>query len=221
MLTFFPMSGPPGPPQNVEVEEITNKSCTLKWKPPKSDGGSPVTGYYVESQHGYTSRWSKVNKTPVRQCRLEFKDIIESNEYTFRVVAENEAGIGEPSAATATVVAKDPFSKPGPPQQPGISEVTKDSATISWSAPKDTGKTPITNYIVEMKAAGSVQWVVLNPKQTITQTTFIATGLKDGTEYEFRVSAENKIGQGPPSESSAPVKYGKFHFCSSILLLSI
>lgn len=207
---FYLILGPPGPPQNLEVEEITNKLCTLKWKAPKSDGGSPITGYYVESQSGYTSRWTKVNKTPVRQCRLEIKDIIEFNEYVYRVVAENEAGIGEPSAPTATIIAKDPFSKPGQPQRPGVSEVTKDTATITWSPPKDTGNAPITNYVVEMKAAGGFQWEVLNPKQAVTQTTFVATRLKEGTEYEFRVSAENKVGRGPASEVSAPVKYGEF-----------
>lgn len=155
-----------------------------------------------------------MNKSAVPKCRLEVKDLIEFSEYTFRVIAENDAGLGKPSAATATIVAKDPFGKPGQPGKPGVSEIKPNSATLSWTAPKDTGNCPITNYVVEYRAAGGFQWTVANPKAKITQTEFMVNDLKEGTEYEFRVSAENKIGQGPPSDASAAVKYGKWFYLS-------
>jgi len=163
-------------------------------------------------QNGFSTRWTKMNKTPVTKCRLDVKDLVEFSEYVFRIVAENEAGPGKPSAVTGTIVAKDPFSKPGQPGKPGISEIKKDSATLSWTAPKDTGNCPIINYAVEYKAGGAFQWTVANPKAKITQTEFTVTGLKEGTEYEFRVTAENKVGPGPASETSTSIKYGQFRF---------
>jgi len=199
--------GPPGAPKSVAVEDVTPKSCTIKWKAPDSDGGSPITGYTVEMQMGTSTRWTKVNKSPVSKCQLDIKDLIEFNEYVFRVTAENEAGPGKPSAATGTIVAKDPFSKPGQAGKPGISDVKKDSATLKWSAPKDTGNCPITNYVVEYRASGSYQWTVANPRSSVTQTEFTVTGLSEGTEYEFRVTAENKVGRGATSEVSAAVKF--------------
>jgi len=199
------------------VEDVTTRSCVLKWKAPEFDGGSPVTGYYVESsQRSYSTRWSKVNRTPVRQPRLDVKDLVELTEYIFRVTAENDAGLGKPSEPSEVVIPKDPFSKPSPPGQPTVDEIRKDSATLSWTPPKDTGNCPITNYIVEMRPVGGYQWTVVNLRKTVAQPSYTVTGLKEETQYEFRVSAENKVGQSAPSEVSASAKYGKR--CSHRLL---
>lgn len=207
----MPFPGPPEPPKNVEAEDVTTRSCVLKWKPPEFDGGSPITGYYVESsQHGYSTRWTRVNRAAVRQTRLEVKDLIELTEYIFRVVAENEAGLSKPSEPSAIVMPKDPFSKPGQTGKPQVGSITRDSASLTWTPPKDTGNCPITNYVIESRAVGGYQWTPANARQNVTKTEFTVTGLKEGTEYEFRVSAENKVGQGPPSETSQPVKYGKW-----------
>lgn len=209
--------GPPGAPRGLEVEDVTTRSCVLKWKAPEFDGGSPVSGYYVESsQRSYSTRWSKVNRTAVRQPRLEIKDLIELTEYIFRVTAENDAGLGKPSEPSDVVIPKDPFSKPSPPGQPNVDEVRKDSVTLSWAPPKDTGNCPITNYVVEMRQVGSYQWTIVNLRKTVAQPSYTVTGLKEDTPYEFRVSAENKVGQSAPSEVSAAAKYGKL--CRHLLL---
>jgi len=41
------------------------------------------------------------------------------------------------------------------------------------------------------------------------ERSFTLSDIKDGASYEFRVSAVNKAGQGPPSASSAAAKYGQ------------
>ena len=38
----------------------------------------------------------------------------------------------------------------------------------------------------------------------VKEITFQCTDLYDDTEYEFRVSAENRVGSGPPSAPSVP-----------------
>jgi len=104
--------GPPGAPRGLEVEDVTTRSCVLKWKAPEFDGGSPVSGYYVESsQRSYSTRWSKVNRTAVRQPRLEIKDLIELTEYIFRVTAENVVGLGEPAELKDSVIPKSQFGQ--------------------------------------------------------------------------------------------------------------
>ena len=39
----------PSPPsQPIDAYDITPETCTLSWRPPQDDGGSPVTNYVVE-----------------------------------------------------------------------------------------------------------------------------------------------------------------------------
>ena len=70
----------------------------------------PVSGYYVERKASYSSRFSKVNKKPVKDTTLTLDDLEEGTEYEFRVSAENKAGVGEP-CEPITIVAKAPFGE--------------------------------------------------------------------------------------------------------------
>lgn len=39
----------PLPPQGpLDVSDITPETCSLSWRPPLDDGGSPITNYVVE-----------------------------------------------------------------------------------------------------------------------------------------------------------------------------
>lgn len=98
------------------------------------------------------------------------------------------------------------------PGRPGIPDVTgtdKSSVALKWTAPESDGGSPIFNYVVEHRPAGSSQWIRSNETLTVPDTTFSVTGLKENKEYEFRVSAENKAGVGEASKSTPPVKVVK------------
>jgi titin len=75
-------------------------------------------------------------------------DLIEDEEYEFRVVAENDAGAGTPSASTGTFRARDPFTTPGSPGKPLVSLTADATATLSWARPADDGRSNITHYQV-------------------------------------------------------------------------
>lgn len=83
-----------------------------------------------------------------------------------------------------------------------ITNVTKDSMTVSWKEPADDGKSTILGYFVERKTTKEINWTKLNRKP-ITERTLEVTGLTEGVEYEFRVIAINAAGLGKPSEPSA------------------
>lgn len=83
-----------------------------------------------------------------------------------------------------------------------ITNVTKDRVTVSWKEPADDGKSTILGYLLENKETKEVNWTKLTRKP-MTERSLDVTGLTEGAEYEFRVSAVNVAGVGKPSEPSA------------------
>lgn len=55
----------PGAPSRVEASDIAKDAVTLKWYEPDEDGGSPVTGYWVERFDAESDKWIRCNKLPV------------------------------------------------------------------------------------------------------------------------------------------------------------
>jgi predicted phage tail protein len=183
---------------------LTAKSCSLTWQEPESDGGSPITGYYIEKSTGYSSRFVKVTRDPITKTSKSFNDLVEGTEYEFRVLAENAAGISKPSETTGVFTAKDPFGKPGKPGTPEV-KIAAGTAEVEWQAPESDGGAEITHYVLEMRESGD-KWKTKD--ECVKDKKFTISQLKEGVSYEFRVSAVNKAGQGPTSASSPSIKYG-------------
>lgn len=68
-------------------------------------------------------------------------------------MATNEHGKDE---AEINVIVLD---VPAPPRNINASDVTKDSATISWMKPDDDGGSPISHYVVEKQEDNNGRWV--------------------------------------------------------------
>lgn len=52
--------GPPGPPDKVTIEEITDNTAQLSWTPGR-DNGSPITGYIIQARTPFTVGWQAVD----------------------------------------------------------------------------------------------------------------------------------------------------------------
>ena len=102
---------PPSKPGQPEVSDIQKTSAVLSWTEPESDGGSPVIGYVVEKREKGRDRWVRVNRKAVTELTMKIPDLVEKNSYEFRVLAENKAGLGEPSETSSSFVAKALFGK--------------------------------------------------------------------------------------------------------------
>ena len=112
-LTLYSMSAdPPGPPSAPTAQDVCKDSCELTWRPPENDGGSPVTGYHVErSASGRTDRWIRITRQPVPDTRYKVTELVEGNEYQFRISAENSVGTGPPGPESDSILAKDPWGQ--------------------------------------------------------------------------------------------------------------
>lgn len=66
LITFLCGSDTPGAPTRVQPSDITRDAVTLTWYEPDEDGGSPITGYWVERFDPETDKWIKCNKLPIK-----------------------------------------------------------------------------------------------------------------------------------------------------------
>jgi len=85
---------PVGP---IIVSKVSAHSLELEWRPPLSDGGSPVLGYVVEmTESGSGGQWVKVGYLSNRETKFTVAGLSEGASYFFRVFAENRAGLSRP-----------------------------------------------------------------------------------------------------------------------------
>ena len=87
----------PDAPGKPEVKDINATQMSVFWTSPKSDGGSPITGYIVEQKDAESTRWSRVTKELIMDTTYEATNLKADMEYQFRVMAENKAGTGPAS----------------------------------------------------------------------------------------------------------------------------
>lgn len=105
---IFIMLVPPGPPEAVAVDKVNKNGARLSWKKPKSDGGTPITGYLVEKQDE-SGDWVKCLESKEPTAFVPMK---EGETAKFRVSGINAEGVGEPSKASAPITATNPPEAP-------------------------------------------------------------------------------------------------------------
>uniref|UniRef100_A0A4W5MMJ7 Immunoglobulin like and fibronectin type III domain containing 1, tandem duplicate 2 n=1 Tax=Hucho hucho TaxID=62062 RepID=A0A4W5MMJ7_9TELE len=201
-VTVLDVPGAPIGP--INILEVTPDHMVINWRPPKDDGGTPLTCYIVEKKDTKKAwePWSVVcsgcTGTKAKISRLE-----KGREYILRVRAENKVGIGAGLESPPTI-AKHMFDPPGPPGQPTCSDITENAVTIEWTLPEFDGGSPVSGYVVERREMTG-KWIRVN-KTPVLDLRYRASGLFENNSYEFRIFAENVAGVSEPSPVSDPVK---------------
>ncbi|KAE8739414.1 hypothetical protein FOCC_FOCC015100, partial [Frankliniella occidentalis] len=193
----------PTPPIGpLDVSDITPDTCTLTWKPPADDGGSPITNYVVEKMDPFSGSWVKVSSF-VRGCHYNVIGLEPNKKYSFRVRAENQYGVSEPLGMDEPITAKFPFTVPDPPGMPRVTDWdAAGNVTITWDRPRNDGGARIQGYKVEFRdPADDSTWRIAND-YLVKDNNYTVYTLLPGHEYEFRVKAKNAAGYSKPSQSS-------------------
>jgi hypothetical protein len=184
------LANPPDAPTGVTGvgASVEGSSATVSWSAPTEEGNSPITGYTVTASPGGESCTSLSLLT---ECTITGLD--NGGEYTFSVTATNAIGTGTASTESADVTVS------GAPGAPGGVSASHGSeqARVSWSPAAENGSA-LTGYTVTAAPGGATC-------STSEATACTVSGLKNGTEYRFTVTAKNGNGVGPSSVSNGVV----------------
>ena len=93
---------------------------------------------------------------------------------------------------TITISVTDGDEPPSRPAAPTVTGASTTSVSVTWTAPTNTGKPPITDYDVQYRASGDTNWTAHSFSGTGTSTTI--PSLSPGTTYEVQVMAKNDEG---------------------------
>ncbi|KAK3574167.1 hypothetical protein QTP86_003453 [Hemibagrus guttatus] len=194
----------PSPPQGpIEVVESSLSAIEFKWRPPKDDGGCPVTNYILERRQVGRNTWTKIGEISAQPAYRD-TDIDRGRKYCYRISAKNSEGISD--FMVTDDIAAGTLAFPGQPASPKVISAFKDCINLAWTLPTNTGGGSIIGYNLEKRKKGSNVWIQVNPPdEPIREKKYAVTDVIEGAEYEFRVIAINTCGPGEPSAPSDSV----------------
>uniref|UniRef100_A0A8C7LIL2 Contactin 3b n=1 Tax=Oncorhynchus kisutch TaxID=8019 RepID=A0A8C7LIL2_ONCKI len=195
------VKGPPGPPDTVAVEEITDSTAQLSWKPGR-DNGSPITGYIIQARTPFTVGWQAVDTVPEEiNGNTLTATVVGLNawvEYEFRVVARNSVGMGEPSPASAKTRTEDAMPDTAPTDVGGGGG-TKSELVITWEpVPEELQNGEGFGYIIAFRPLGAVTWTrVVISTPGVARYVFRNDTIPAFSPFDVKVGAYNNRGEGP------------------------
>jgi len=184
----------PGAPTIGSAVATGQTTATVSFTAPVSNGGTAITSYTAISTPGnITGTLSQAGSGTIT-----ISGLTTGTSYTFKVKATNSVGDSAYSADSNSTTT----SSSSPPSAPTIGTATSTgstTATVSFTAPSDSGSSPITSYIATSSPGGITGTLSQAGSGTIT-----VSGLTTNTSYTFTVKAVNSAGQSPASSASSP-----------------
>jgi subtilisin family serine protease len=168
-------------------------SIALSWYAPGDNGGSPITGYRVESSsNGQT--FSALTSTAANVLTATAVRPAPGIRAYFRVFAIT--ALGE-SNASSVISIQAPFLKASAPQS--FTAVDNGSfVSTSWIAPTDLGGSTSISYRVQVSKDSGATW---STAVSTSGLTFNVIRPNRGATWLYRVLASTSFGFGDPSPS--------------------
>ncbi|XP_012144066.2 uncharacterized protein LOC105662898 [Megachile rotundata] len=169
-----------------EQDETIRLKVSLAGRPPPS-----VIWYHDGETISHDER--HIFETMDGESILKIPDAKRADRGEYTVKAVNK--LGEDTSSFLVTVT----DRPAAPGKAMVTMTLGRTVSLSWKEPEDDGGCKIGTYIVEYYRIG---WDVWLKATTSRQTKATLSELIEGSEYKFRVKAENPYGVSEPSEES-------------------
>lgn len=181
-------------PSNV-VAVPSNGAARVSWTPPWDAAAAEVTAYRVMAMSGNETQYCVYPVSVPEQDSCYVTGLTNGASYSFVVVAVNAAGWGPASVPSNTV------TPAGPPSAPvGVTAtVSGTTVTVGWSAPWNTGGSPIVSYLVTSSPTGATC------STDASRTSCQLVALEAGRSQSIFVQAINAFGASTATTVQTPV----------------
>uniref|UniRef100_A0A8B9E6F1 Titin n=1 Tax=Anser cygnoides TaxID=8845 RepID=A0A8B9E6F1_ANSCY len=142
-------------------------------------------------------QWLKGDRELTNTARMEIKSTDFATSLSVKEAIRVDSGQYILLAKNVAGEKKVPVNvKPGPPNNPKVTDVTRSSVFLSWGKPIYDGGSEIQGYIVEKCDVNDGEWAICTPPTGIKNTHMEVEKLVEKHEYKFRICAVNKVGVG-------------------------
>ena len=186
----------PSEPRNPFVN-VGYNTASVYWSTPVNNGGTTITGYYVEHSADAGTTWTRSALLPWHQRYLSLTGLTGGVAHKFRVLAVNSVGNSVPSV----VVDKTPLAPSAPTAPRNLyGFLSSNIAYLSWSTPVGNGGSVITGYVVQVSTDNGATWSTSTTTTAAVRSARVPS-LAGGTSYAFRVLAVNAVGTSGASNT--------------------
>ncbi|XP_022062287.1 contactin-4 isoform X2 [Acanthochromis polyacanthus] len=201
IATDVVVRGPPGPPVDCQVTEMTETTASVSWGP-GSDNHSPVLSYTIQARTPFSLGWQAVTTVPEllggKQLSATVIDLSPWVEYEFRVLATNSIGTGEPSKPSKKARTKEMLPRVTPARVNGGGG-GRSELVITWEpVPEELQSGPGFGYVVAFRPLGAPGWMqaaVTSPDAS--RYVFKNESIPPFSPYQVKVGVYNNKGEGP------------------------
>ncbi|XP_074140168.1 contactin-6 [Sminthopsis crassicaudata] len=198
--------GPPGPPSNVRIENISSTTSQLCWRP-GIDNNSPIQIYTIQTRTPFSIGWLAVSTIPeILSGKMHTATVVGLNpwvEYEFRVVAGNSIGIGEPSQPSKLLRTKAAVPVVTPTIIGGGGG-SRSELVITWeSIPEEMQNGEGFGYIIMFRPVGSLTWTKASVSSVeASKYVYRNESLIPLSPFEVKVGVYNNEGEGTLSPAT-------------------
>uniref|UniRef100_UPI0037E7A997 contactin-4 n=1 Tax=Semicossyphus pulcher TaxID=241346 RepID=UPI0037E7A997 len=201
IATDVVVRGPPGPPVDCQVTDVTETTASASWGP-GMDNHSPILSFTIQARTPFSLGWQAVTTVPEmlggKQLSATVIDLSPWVEYEFRVLATNSIGTGEPSKPSKKARTKEMLPRVTPARVNGGGG-GRSELVITWEpVPEELQSGPGFGYVVAFRPLGAQGWMqaaVTSPDAS--RYVFKNESIPPFSPYQVKVGVYNNKGEGP------------------------